>query len=133
LIGKSHCGINLEVLLKRKHILFVILALVLTTLACNALFPQIGPTSAPTQIIEPILTEASGDLPLTDADVPRVTIEEAKAALESGAAVVVDVRDRAQYENSHVAGAISVWLDDIEANPTGLNLDKEQWIITYCA
>ena len=45
---------------------------------------------------------------------------------------VVDVRDPAQYEQSHVAGAISIWLDDIEANPTGLDLDKDQWIITYC-
>ena len=62
-----------------------------------------------------------------------MTIEEAKAALESGAAVVVDVRDPAQYEKSHVAGAISIWLGDIEANPTGLNLEKDQWIITYCA
>lgn len=118
--------------MSRKQILFVVLALLLTTLACNALFPQAESTSAPTQIIEPVLTESSGDLPLTDADVPRVTIEEAKAALESGAAVVVDVRDPAQYEESHVAGAISIWLDDIEANPTGLNLDKDQWIITYC-
>jgi rhodanese-related sulfurtransferase len=59
-------------------------------------------------------------------------VEAAKAALDSGAAVVVDVRDPAQYEQSHVAGAISIWLEDIEANPTGLNVDKDQWIITYC-
>jgi rhodanese-related sulfurtransferase len=61
-----------------------------------------------------------------------VTPEEAKAALDSGAAVIVDVRNPASYEESHVAGAISIWLEDIEANPTGVNLDKDQWIITYC-
>lgn len=45
----------------------------------------------------------------------------------------MDVRDPGQYAESHVAGAISIWIDDIEANPIGLNLDKDQWIITYCA
>jgi hypothetical protein len=115
---------------RTNHILCAILVLVLITLACNTLAPQTAPN--PTQIIESQLTESAGDFPLTEADVPRVTIEEARAALESGEAVVVDVRDPAQYEQSHVAGAISIWLDDIEANPTGLNLDKDQWIITYC-
>ena len=117
---------------RTNHILCAILVLVLTTLACNALFPQTAPTSVPTVIVEPEFTQLPGNLPLTEADVPRVTVEEAKAALESGAAVVVDVRDPAQYEQSHVAGAISIGLDDIEANPTGVDLDKDQWIITYC-
>ena len=112
------------------RILCAILVLVLASLGCNALLPQAAPN--PTQIIESQLTESAGDFPLTEADVPRVTAEEAKAALDSGAAIIVDVRDPAQYEQSHVAGAISIWLDDIEANPTGLDLDQDQWIITYC-
>lgn len=115
---------------RTNHVLCAILILVLATLACNALSPQSAPN--PTQIIETQLTESAGNVPLTEADVPRVTTEEAKAALDSGAAVIVDVRAPAQYEQSHVAGALSIWLDDIEANPTGLNLDKDQWIITYC-
>jgi hypothetical protein len=105
--------------LRKKHILFAILALVLSTLACNALSPQTEPTS--------------GDLPLTEAEVPRVTIEEAKAALDSGTAVIVDVRNATAYEQSHIANAVSIPLDEIENNPAGLNVDKEQWIITYCA
>jgi hypothetical protein len=117
---------------RTNHILFAILVLVLITLACNALLPQAEPTSAPTQIIEPVFTQSSGDLPLTESEVPRISVEAAKAALDSGAAIIVDVRDPAQYEKSHVVGAISIWLDEIEANPTGLNLDKDQWIITYC-
>ena len=117
---------------RTKHILFAILVLVLTTLACNALLPQDEPTSAPTQIIEPGFTQSSGDLPLTESEVPRISVEAAKAALDSGAAIIVDVRHPDEYEQSHVAGAISIWLDDIEANPTGVNLDKDQWIITYC-
>jgi 3-mercaptopyruvate sulfurtransferase SseA len=117
---------------RTNRILFAILVLVLITLACNMLLPQAAPNSAETQIIESQLTESAGEFPLTEADVPRVTVEEARAALESGEAIIVDVRNPAQYEKSHVAGAISIWLDEIEANPTGLNLDKDQWIITYC-
>jgi 3-mercaptopyruvate sulfurtransferase SseA len=115
---------------RTNHMLFAVLVLVLTVLACNTLLPQAAPN--PTQIIESQLTEPAGDFPLTEADVPRVTVEEARAALDSGAAIIVDVRDPSQYKESHVAGAISIWLDDIEANPTGLNLEQDQWIITYC-
>lgn len=115
---------------RTNHVLFAILVLVVITLACNAQLPHAAPN--PTQIIESQLTESAGDFPLTEADVQRITAEEAKAALDSGAAIIVDVRDPAEYEKSHVAGAISIWLDDIEANPTVVNLDKDQWIITYC-
>jgi phage shock protein E len=44
----------------------------------------------------------------------------------------VDVRSAQQYAASHVKGAISIPLDEIDANPTGLKLEKDQWIITYC-
>jgi 3-mercaptopyruvate sulfurtransferase SseA len=116
---------------KMKRILLIVLIIIFTS-ACSAQQTQSAPTSATTTILEPASTQPSGNPPLTEADVPRVTVEEAKAALDSGAAVVVDVRDPTQYEQSHVAGAISIGLDDIEANPTGVDLDKDQWIITYC-
>ena len=61
-----------------------------------------------------------------------MSIEEARAALENGTAVIVDVRSPDAYETSHIAGAISVPLGEIERNPTGLSLEKDQWIITYC-
>ena len=72
------------------------------------------------------------EVPLTEAEVPRVSLEEALTAIQSGAAVVVDVRSPEAYAASHIAGAISVPLDEIENNPAGLDLDKDQWIITYC-
>ena len=61
-----------------------------------------------------------------------MTVEEAKIALDSGSAILVDVRRSDFFEESHIAGAISVPLGDIEQDPTDLTLDKEQWIITYC-
>jgi 3-mercaptopyruvate sulfurtransferase SseA len=117
-----------------RQILLGSLILVLTSLACNALLPQAEPisTSAPTQIIEPVFTQSSENLPQSEADVPRISLEEARAALESGAAVVVDVRPPDAFEASHIAGAISLPLAEIERSPANLTLEKDQWIITYC-
>ena len=110
--------------------LFVMSILILISLACNALLPQ--PEAARTQITEPVSRPSQEGLPQTDAEVPRVGLEEAKAAFDSGQAVIVDVRSAAAYAESHVAGAINIQLGEIETNPTGLNLDQDQWIITYC-
>ncbi|HMZ06942.1 MAG TPA: rhodanese-like domain-containing protein [Anaerolineales bacterium] len=69
---------------------------------------------------------------LTEADVPRIKVEDAKAALDSGQAILIDVRSTDAYADSHAAGAISISLDKFENNIANLSLDKEQWIITYC-
>jgi len=109
----------------------VISMLLLATLACNALAPTAEPV--PTTIIEPIFTPKAGNIPLTEADVPRVSLEDARVAIESGSAIVVDVRRPEEYAASHIPGALSIEFDEIEANPAGLDLNKDQWIITYCA
>ena len=98
--------------------------------ACSAQVTEIAPTAAVTQIVEPGFTPSGPSL--TEAEVPRVSIEEARAALEAGTAVIVDVRLPAAFDESHIAGAINIPLEEIETNPTGLALDKERWIITYC-
>ena len=113
-----------------KRIVFLNLILIFLIAACSGQATQITPTSAVTQIVEPGFTPSG--TPLTEAEVPRVSIEEARAALEAGTAVIVDVRRPGEFEASHIAGAINIPLEEIERNPTGLDLDKKQWIITYC-
>jgi len=81
----------------------------------------------------PIPTATAGKILITEADIPRVTVDDAKAALESGKAIIVDVRSRQAYDMSHIKSAVYIPLADIETNPTGLNLDKTQWIIPYCS
>ena len=112
-----------------KHNLFVILIIMLGLSACSG---QTTQTAPPTPVVAPVFTQTPANLPLTEAEVPRVSVQEAKAAFDSGAAVIVDVRSAEAYEASHVAGAMNIQLGEIETNPTGLNLDKDQWIITYC-
>ena len=102
---------------KKINILLVVAVLTLTALACNALLP---------------LPQSQDGIPQTEDAVPRVTAEEAKAAVDSGAAVIVDVRSKEDYEASHIASALFIPLCEFESNIAGLDLDKEQWIITYC-
>ena len=73
-----------------------------------------------------------GDLPQTEADVPRVTVEEAKAAFDSGQAIIVDVRSTESFVLSHITDALSIPLTRIEDSPKSVTLDKNRWIITYC-
>ncbi len=105
--------------------LFLLLALTLS--ACSASSPDL-----PTVAVEPAWTLPAGDLPQTEADVPRVTVEEAKAAFDSGQAILVDVRSTESFVISHITDALSVPLTRIEASPKNVTLDKNQWIITYC-
>jgi rhodanese-related sulfurtransferase len=65
-----------------------------------------------------------------DPEVPRITIEEAKAAYDEGAAVFVDVRDASAYALGHVPGAVLMDLPEVKARLG--ELDPNQWIITYC-
>jgi hypothetical protein len=107
---------------------------VLATTACNT--PASTTTVEPTQtlavIVEPTFPLRQPNLPATDAEVPRVSVEEARVALASGIAVIVAVRIIESYNISHIAGAINIPLTDILTDPTSLKLAKDQWIITYC-
>lgn len=103
--------------------LIVISILLLVTLSCNLLAPLPFSNEKPS---------SSAELPLTEADVPRVSAADAKAAFDEGTAVIVDVRSRASYEAAHAGGALSIPLNEFESNIQNIGLPKEQWIITYC-
>jgi 3-mercaptopyruvate sulfurtransferase SseA len=63
-------------------------------------------------------------------DIPRVSLDEAKAAFDAGTAVFVDVRGADAFALGHIPGTLSIPLAELE---TRLNeLDPSQWIITYC-
>jgi len=121
-LSKGQKPVALLHLMRHISKLLLLLGLVALLAACT---PATPPAPAPSTIPAP-------DLPLTEADVPRVSASDAKAAFDSGEAVIVDVRDAASYELEHVAGAPSIPLADIEGDPTAFPLDKARWIITYC-
>ena len=63
-------------------------------------------------------------------EVARVSLEDAKAAFDNGAAVFVDVRSQSSYATRHIPGALSIPLAELEARIS--ELGQDQWIITYC-
>ena len=67
---------------------------------------------------------------LSQDDVPRISVPEVLQAVQNEGAILLDVRTAEQYAASHVSGALSVPLADIDSYLAGL--DKEAWYITYC-
>ena len=116
--------------MKKRNLLVAFSLLILATLACNAALPQAAePTIIPTQ---PQVQNPNSGIPQTEADVPRISVEDAKAAFDSGQAIIVDVRSVDSYSAGHATGAISIPLENFENNIGNLSLKKDQWIITYC-
>ncbi len=69
-------------------------------------------------------------LPANPEGVPRVGPADARAALDSGRAVFLDVRSSGDYDASHIAGAVSIPLNELPDRFE--ELDPGDWIITYC-
>ena len=63
-------------------------------------------------------------------EISRVSLKDAKSAYYAGTAVFVDVRSTEAYQGSRITGAINIPLAELEARLG--ELDKAQWIITYC-
>jgi len=51
-----------------------------------------------------------------DGDVPRVSVQDAKAEIDAGTAIMVDARPESAYQSEHVAGSINI--------PLGTQPDK---------
>ena len=95
------------------------------------ILPLIAPAAtpvAPTPAISAVTIGSPGDIPYPA--VNRVTVGNARAAQELKQAVFVDVRSAEQYTQSHIPGAVSIPLNEFESRLSELN--KDQWIITYC-
>ena len=115
---------------KKINFLLFMVVLISATIACNTTSPQTAPTQPVISTLE--LPQGQNNIPQSEAGVPRVTVEEAKAALDNGETIIVDVRSPEFFADGHAAGAISIPLGLVESNPSGLDLAKDQWIITYC-
>ena len=90
-------------------------------------------------LIATILTACAPASPQTEPESPvvgapgevqRITLEESKAAFDSGEAIFLDVRSRSSYATGHIPDAVSIPL--VELEPRINELDPNQWIITYC-
>lgn len=127
-------------MLKTKLILSLSV-LLLAVLACNDVTLTAEPTSTPlppavipklTVTVEPSSASTPANVPLSEWRVDRIPVQGAWTMQKSDGVIIVDVRSAEAYAESHIKGAISIPLEEIENKPTDLELDKDQWIITYC-
>ena len=68
--------------------------------------------------------------PQLDPDI-RMGLDRAWEHYQRRDALIIDVRDAAQYEREHVPGAISVPLQEIARRAD--EISPEKTVITYCA
>jgi rhodanese-related sulfurtransferase len=69
----------------------------------------------------------------TQADIPRITIQELKAMLDSGTPVtVIDAQPESIYAEGHIKGAISIpWKSQLDLEDVW-TLPNDKPIVTYC-
>ena len=97
-------------------VLSVVLGSLLLALACAK-----GPS--------PVVTEVKKIE--KDADVPRISVADAKKEVDAGTAFIVDSRGEAAYSQEHIAGSMNI--------PFGSNTDafaklpQGKKIIVYCS
>ncbi len=60
---------------------------------------------------------------------PVIDYDEIDSIIEGGNYIIVDVRTKEEYDESHVKGSINIPYDEIDENT---NLDKSKTIIVYC-
>jgi Rhodanese-like domain len=79
--------------------------------------PNYQPTPAPTQTTSPI---------------PNLTVEQVKNKMENGSIfVLIDVRSKADYDKSHIVGAVSIPIQELDTRYTEISQESE--IIVYGA
>lgn len=63
-------------------------------------------------------------------EIARASLEETKAALDSGSAILIDVRSSEAFAGQHIAGAVNIPTAELESRLG--ELDPNAWIIPYC-
>jgi 3-mercaptopyruvate sulfurtransferase SseA len=118
--------------MKKTKLFIPLFILILAASACNALTSSAAPEPLPTLAVVKATTSAPSGVPLTEDEVPRVSLEDAYQAYTDGSAIFVDVRSADSYNAGHIPSATNIQLGEFETNIDNIDLPKDAWIITYC-
>lgn len=110
--------------MKKRSVLSLLLIGIGTVLFLSAIYISTNFITV-SQATQPLTSEEE-----TFPEIPRITLKDAFTAFQGGSAVFIDVRDADSYTNSHITGAQSFPLAQLEAHR--IKLSTETWIITYC-
>jgi 3-mercaptopyruvate sulfurtransferase SseA len=69
--------------------------------------------------------------PAVSDEAPRINLEDAKKAFDSGEALFIDTRGDAQYKSEHIKGAINITMSDVTNRLKEIPTNKK--IIAYCS
>lgn len=69
----------------------------------------------------------------TAADVPRISVEEAKKEFDSGAAVIIDSRGEQAFAQEHITGSINLPGGSPDEKFAALPKDKKIFVYCSCA
>lgn len=115
-------------------VLIMVVGGLLLLISAAWLFTQTPVSPAATPAATPTATRlppvSGGHDEQTYPEIERVSIADAKAALDAGTAIFVDVRIAGAYKVDHIPGALNIPLGEVETRLS--ELDPNQWIITYC-
>ena len=113
----------------------LLIAVALLVAACASLAPA-APTpnqaSAPRPTVPVALPELPAVAPPTPIDVPTITVHEVKALLDGpNKPFLFDARSKALYDAEHVAGAVSIPLDDLPSRLA--EIPRDRLVVAYCS
>jgi hypothetical protein len=94
-------------------------------------------TNSPAPATVPVANSTGAQAPATaptqnpEDAMPRVKVEDAKAEVARGTAVIIDVRGTETYKNAHIKGALDYPLARLEQSDFK-DIPKGKHIIAYC-
>lgn len=86
---------------------------------------------AVTNTVEPVATEAVATEEVAKAEYKKISAEEAKALMDEGDYLVVDVRSAQEFATGHIEGAVNHDVQDL-ANIAKTVPDLESKVLVYC-
>lgn len=67
-----------------------------------------------------------------NSSVMKMTAKEAKAEIDKGDVIILDVRTNEEYISGHIENSILIPVDEIEKEAENILKDKEEKILVYC-
>ena len=111
--------------MKVLSLIAILLCNLFTACGNDANIGIIGGADGPTSII---VTEKG-----EEAMFEQITPQEAKQIMDSGEeCIILDVREQAEFDSGHIAGAILLPYTEIENKAEEILTDKDKLILVYC-
>jgi rhodanese-related sulfurtransferase len=109
-----------------RQILFIVLISLAAAVTVNLIRPDGVPFVESWSMADKLATE--------DGDTMAIPLSEAAALFEKDAAVFLDARSSAEYDQGHIQGAVNLPWHDVDNyfETVIMTLDPEATVITYC-